>query len=151
MMKFKTTLKAAEDSTATGIVIPNEVLAALGAGKKPPVKMTVNGYAYRSTVATVNGEYMVGFNADHRAASGIKGGDPIEVSIELDTEPRTVELPADFAAALNANAKAKATFEKLSNSLKGYHVTQVTSAKTDETRQRRIEKSIATLHAGKSR
>ncbi|MEP7360567.1 MAG: YdeI/OmpD-associated family protein [Chloroflexota bacterium] len=151
MPGFKTTLKQAEGSSATGIVIPDKVLAALGAGKKPPVKVTVNGYEYRSTVATVNGDYMVGFNADHRAASGINGGDPIHVSIELDTEPRTVELPVDFAAALKADAKAKATFDKLSNSLKGFHVTQVTSAKTDETRQRRIEKSIATLNAGKPR
>jgi hypothetical protein len=150
-MKFKTTLKQAEGSSATGIVIPDKVLAALGAGKKPPVRLTVNGYAYRSTVATVSGSSMVGFSADHRAASGIEGGDPIEVEIELDTEPRTVELPADFAAALNADAKAKATYERLSNSLKGYHVTQVTSARTDETRQRRIEKSIATLRAGKPR
>ena len=150
-MKFKTTLKQAEGSTATGIVIPDDVLAALGAGKKPPVRLTVNGYSYRSTVATVSGSYMVGFSADHRAASGIKGGDSIEVEIELDTEPRTVELPADFAAALNADAKAKATYERLSNSLKGYHVTQIQGAKTDETRQSRIEKSIATLHAGKPR
>jgi uncharacterized protein YdeI (YjbR/CyaY-like superfamily) len=94
---------------------------------------------------------MVGFSADHRAASGLKGGDPIEVEIELDTEPRTVELPADFQAALDADGKAKATFEKLSNSLKGYHVSQVTGTKNPETRQRRIEKSIATLHAGKPR
>ena len=150
-MKFKTTLKQAEGSSATGILIPDDVLVALGAGKKPPVRLTVNGYSYRSTVATVSGSYMVGFSADHRAASGIKGGDPIEVEIELDTEPRTVELPADFAAALNADAKAKATYERLSNSLKGYHVTQIQGAKTDETRQRRIEKSIATLHAGKPR
>jgi uncharacterized protein YdeI (YjbR/CyaY-like superfamily) len=150
-MKFKTTLKQAEGSTATGIVIPDDVLAALDAGKKPSVKMVVNGYAYRSTVATINGDYMVGFSSDHRAASGIKGGDPIEVSIEVDTEPRTVELPADFAAALKADKQAQATFDKLSNSLKGYHVTQVTGAKTDETRQRRIEKSVATLHSGKSR
>jgi bacteriocin resistance YdeI/OmpD-like protein/uncharacterized protein DUF1905 len=150
-MKFKTTLKQAEGSTATGIVIPDEVIAALGAGKKPPVTMVVNDYAYRSTVATINGDYMVGFSADHRAASGIKGGDPIEVSIDLDNEPRTVELPADFGAALMADPQAQATYERLSNSLKGYHVTQVTSAKTDETRKRRIEKSIATLHAGKPR
>jgi hypothetical protein len=150
-MKFKSTLKQAEGSTATGIVIPDDVLAALGAGKKPPVKMTVNGYAYRSTVATINGDYMVGFSADHRGACGIKGGDPIEVTIELDTEPRTVELPADFAAALKADKEAQATFDKLSNSLKGYHVTQVTGTKNPETRQRRIEKSIATLHEGKPR
>ena len=150
-MRFKSTLKQAEGSTATGIVIPEDVLTALGAGKKPPVKVVVNGYPYRSTVATVSGDYMVGFSADHRAASGIKGGDPIEVSIELDTEPRTVELPADFEAALNADAKARATFDKLSNSLKGYHVSQVLGAKTEETRQRRIDKSIATLRSGKPR
>jgi len=150
-MKFKTTLKQAEGSSATGIVIPDKVLAALGAGKKPPVKVVVNGYAYRSTVATVSGSYMVGFSADHRAASGLKGGDSVEVDIEVDTEPRTVELPADFQAALNADPKAKATFEKLSNSLKGYHVSQVTGTKNPETRQRRIEKSIATLHVGKPR
>jgi hypothetical protein len=150
-MKFKTTLKQAEGSTATGIEIPDEVLAALGAGKKPPVKLSVNGYRYRSTVATVSGAYMVGFSADHRAASGLKGGDPIEVEIELDTEPRTVELPADFQAALDADTQARATFEKLSNSLKGYHVSQVTGTKNPETRRRRIEKSIATLRAGKPR
>jgi hypothetical protein len=150
-MKFKTTLKQAEGSTATGIVIPGDVLAALGAGKKPPVKVVVNGYAYRSTVATVSGSCMVGFSAEHRAASGVNGGDPIDVDIEVDTEPRTVELPADFQAALNADAPARATFEKLSNSLKGYHVSQVTGTKNPETRQRRIEKSIATLHAGKPR
>jgi len=150
-MKFKTTLKQAEGSSATGIVIPDKVLAALGAGKKPPVKVVVNGYAYRTTVATVSGSYMVGFSADHRAASGLKGGDSVEVDIEIDTEPRTIELPADFQAALNADRKAKATFAKLSNSLKGYHVSQVTGTKNPETRQRRIEKSIATLHVGKPR
>jgi uncharacterized protein YdeI (YjbR/CyaY-like superfamily) len=150
-MRFRTTLKQAEGSTATGIVIPDEILAALDAGKKPPVKLTVNGYAYRSTVATVNGASMVGFSADHRASSGLKGGDPIDVDIELDTEPRTVELPGDFQAALDADAQAKTTFDRLSNSLKGYHVSQVTGTKNPETRQRRIEKSIATLRAGKPR
>ena len=150
-MKFRTKIKQAEGSTATGIEIPDDVLAALGAGKKPPVKLTVNGYAYRSTVATVDGRFMVGFSADHRKASGLAGGDAVEVEIELDTQPRIVELPADFQAALDSDAKAKATFDKLSNSLKGYHVSQVTGAKTDETRERRIAKSIATLHEGKSR
>jgi hypothetical protein len=150
-MKFRTTLKQAEGSSATGIVIPAEVIESLGVGKKPPVKVTVNGYAYRSTVATVSGSYMVGFSAEHRAASGLKGGDQVDVEIGLDTDPRTVELPADFEAALKADPQAKATFEKLSNSLKGYHVSQVTSTKNPDTRQRRIEKSIATLRSGKPR
>ena len=149
-MKFHTTIKQS-DKTATGIEIPDEVVASLGAGKKPPVKMTVNGYAYRSTVATIDGKFMVGFSADHRAASGIKGGDDVDVEIELDTEPRTVDVPTDLQSALDAEPAARQTFDKLSNSLKGYHVYQVTSAKTDETRQRRIEKSVATLRAGKPR
>jgi hypothetical protein len=149
-MKFKTTIKQS-DKTATGIEIPADVIEALGAGKKPPVRMTVNGYVYRSTVAVMDGHFMVGFSADHRAASGLKGGDPVEVDVEVDTEPRTVDVPADLQAALDAEPKARATFDKLSNSLKGYHVYQVNSAKTDETRQRRIEKSVATLKEGKPR
>ncbi len=149
-MKFQTTIKQS-DKTATGIEIPDEVIASLGAGKKPPVKMTVNGYSYRSTVATIDGKFMVGFSADHRAASGIKGGDAVDVEIELDTEPRTVEVPADLQSALDAEPMARQTFDKLSNSLKGYHVYQITSAKTEETRQRRIEKSIATLREGRPR
>jgi hypothetical protein len=150
-MKFRTTIRQAEGSTATGIEIPDEVIAQMNAGKKPPVRMRVDGYEYRSTVATVDGRYMVGFSAEHRAASGLKGGDAVDVEVELDTEPRTVELPADFQRALDAEPAAKATFGKLSNSLKGYHVAQVVGAKTDETRQRRIAKSVTTLKEGKPR
>jgi len=132
-------------------VIPDDVIASLGAGKKPPVRISVNGYAYRSTVATVDGRYMVGFSAAHRAASGLAGGDEVEVEIELDTEPRVVEVPDDLQKALDAEPRAKETFERLSNSLKGYHVAQVVGARTDETRQRRIEKSVAVLREGKPR
>ncbi len=149
-MKFRTTIKQS-DGSATGIVIPDEVIVALAAGRKPPVRLIVNGYLYRSTVATVDGRSMVGFSADHRAASGLAGGDEIEVDIELDTEPRVVEVPADLAAALDAEPLARATFDRLSNSMKGYHVAQVMGAKTDETRQRRIEKSFAVLREGKPR
>ena len=111
----------------------------------------MNGYTYRSTVATVDGRYMVGVSSQHRAASGLKAGDEVDVELVLDTAPRTVELPADFAAALDAEPAARATFDKLSNSNKGYHVSLVTGAKSDETRQRRIEKAVATLREGKPR
>lgn len=150
-MKFQTTIRQAAGSTATGIEIPNDVVTALGSGKKPPVRLTVNGYSYRSTVATVDGRLMVGFSADHRAASGLRGGDAVEVDIELDTEPRTVELPDDLRAALAADPEALVTFNKLSNSNKGYHVSLVTGTNNPETRQRRIQKSIAALHAGRPR
>ena len=149
-MKFRTTILQS-GASATGIVIPDEIIASLGAGKKPPVSVTVNGYSYRSTVATVDGRSMVGFSAAHREASGLKGGDAVEVDIGLDTAPSVVEVPADLASALDADPAAKHNFEKLSNSLKGYHVAQLIDAKTPETRQRRIDKSIAALREGKPR
>ena len=149
-MRFQATILQS-GTAATGIQIPDEVIAALGAGKKPSVTMNVNGHTYRSTVATVDGKFMVGFSVEHRDASGLGGGDEVDVQIEVDMEPRTVELPADFQAALDAEPRASQTFDKLSNSNRGYHVTLVTSAKTDETRQRRIEKSISALREGKAR
>jgi hypothetical protein len=148
--RFRTTILQS-GKTATGIPIPDEVIEALGAGKKPAVKMTVNGYTYRSSVATVDGRFMVGFSAEHRAASGLGGGDEVEVEIELDTAPREVDVPSDLAAALDAEPAARATFDLLSFSLKRYHVDQVNGAKSDETRQRRIEKSISVLREGKPR
>jgi hypothetical protein len=147
---FRTTLLQS-GKTATGIEIPAEVVEGLNAGRVPPVVVTVNGYTYRGTVAVMGGAYMVGFNADHRAASGISGGDEIEVEVTLDTQPRTVEIPEELAAALAAAPEARATFEGLSNSNKGWHVSQVTGAKTEETRQRRIAKSIEALREGRPR
>lgn len=150
-MKFRTAIRQAEGSYATGIEIPDEVVAGLGAGRKPPVKLSVNGYSYRSTVATMDGRFMVSFSSDHRAASGLKGGDVVEVEIELDTEPRVIEVPADLGAALDAEPAARTTFDGLSNSLKRYHVDQINGAKSDETRQRRIEKSVSILREGRPR
>ena len=149
-VKFRTTIQQG-GKTATGIEIPTDVMVALGGGKKPPVTLTVNGYEYRTTVATIDGRSMVGLSAEHRAASGLSGGDEVEVEIELDTAPRLVQLPADFKAALDAEPAAMATFERLSNSLKRYHVDQIAGAKTDETRHRRIQRSIAVLAAGNQR
>lgn len=149
-MRFRTTILQS-GPTATGIRVPDEVVESLGAGRRPPVNVTINGVTYRNTIAVMGGEYMVGVSAENRAATGVKGGDEVDVEIELDTAPRVVELPPDFAAALEAEPRARSTFERLSPSLKGYHVTQVTAAKTDETRQRRIAKSVATLAEGRPR
>ena len=148
MAKFKTTILTA-GKTATGICIPGEIVEALNAGKKPPIKVTLNGYTYRSTVAVMGGKYMVGVNADIRAASGVKGGDILNVEIELDTEERKVELPADFKKALDKNSDAKKFFLTLSYSKQKNHVTLITQARTDETRLKRIDKSIADLIANK--
>ena len=149
-MRFRTTILQA-GKTATGIRIPDEVVESLGAGKRPPIKVTIHGYTYRSTVAVMGGAYMVGVNADNREAAGVAGGDEVDVDIELDTEPRQVSVPADFAAALDAEPVARRTFDKLSNSNKGWHTLQIEGAKTDETRQRRIARSIDALREGRIR
>jgi hypothetical protein len=149
-MKFRTALLQS-GKTSTGFVVPDEVVEALGAGKRPPVRVTINGYTYRNTVAVMGGEYMIGVSAEHRAGAGVAGGDEIEVSLELDTQPREVTVPEDFAAALDAEPAARATFDGLSYSNRSWHVLQVTGAKTDETRQRRIAKSVEILKAGRPR
>ena len=149
-MRFRTTLLQS-DKTATGIRVPDEIVEALGKGKRPPVKVTINGFTYRNTIAVMGGDYMVGVSAENRAGAGIAGGDEVDVDIELDTEPRVVKEPADFAAALDAEPDARRTFDALSNSNKGWHVLQVAGAKTDETRQRRIAKQIEALREGRAR
>jgi hypothetical protein len=149
-MKFHTTLLQS-GATATGFVVPDEVVEALGSGKRPPVRVTINGYTYRNTVAVMGGEYMVGVSAEHRAGAGVAGGDEIEVEMELDTEPREVTVPEDLATALDAEPVARATFDMLSYSNRSWHVLQVNGAKTEETRHRRIAKSVEILKAGRPR
>ena len=149
-MRFRTTVEQS-GKTATGIEVPSTVVAGLGAGKRPAVRVTINGFTYRSTVASMGGRFMVGVSAENRAGARVEGGDVVDVDIELDTAPRVVQVPRDLAAALKKDAKAKATFDVLSNSNKGWHVSSVEGAKTDETRQRRIAKSVAALREGKSR
>jgi Bacteriocin-protection, YdeI or OmpD-Associated/Domain of unknown function (DUF1905) len=150
-MHFRTTLGLA-GKTATGFVVPPEVVASLGAGKRPPVVVTLNGrYTYRNTVAVYGDRYLLGVSAEHRAGAGVEAGDELEVDLELDTAPREVVVPPDFAAALDAEPAARATFDGLSYSNRSWHVLNVDGAKTAETRQRRIEKSIATLREGKPR
>ena len=149
-MRFRTTIEQG-GKTATGIQVPAEVIDALGARKRPPVTITINGYTYRSTVAVLGGRYMVGVSADHRAGAGVAGGDEVEVDIDLDTAPREVDVPADFAAALAGEPEARRTFDGLSYSNKSWHVLQVEGAKTDETRRRRITKSVDVLKQGRVR
>jgi hypothetical protein len=149
-MRFRTTILGTGKTTA-GIEVPEEVVEALGAGRRPPVRVTINGYTYRNTVAVMGGVYMIGVSNEHRTASGLAAGDVVDVDLELDTAPREVSVPADLDAALDAEPAARATFEKLSYSNKSWHTLQVAGAKSDETRQRRIAKSIEALRAGRIR
>jgi len=149
-MRFRTRIQQS-GRTATGIQVPEDVVEALGSGKRPPVKVTINGYEYRSTVAVMGGVYMVGISAEHRAGAGVAGGDQVDVEMDLDTAPRQVTMPADLGAALDAEPAARRTYDGLSYGNKSWHVLQVEGAKTDETRQRRIAKSVNILKEGRTR
>jgi hypothetical protein len=146
---FETTVTASGNNT--GIVVPDTVIDQLRAGKRPPVVVQVNGYEYRSTVAVMGGQYLIGLSAAVRAATGLAGGDPIRVILTVADSPRAVEMPADFAAALDADGAARRFFDGLSNSLQRYHVDNINAAKTPDTRRRRIEKAIGLFLEGKRR
>ena len=149
-MKFRTTIELG-GKTATGMRVPAEVVEELGKGKRPAVSVTINGHTYRSTIAPYTDAFMVPLSAENRGAAGVAAGDEVEVDIELDTAPREVTIPPDFAAALEAEPRARETFDRLSYSNKSWHVLQIEGAKTDETRQRRIAKSIDALREGRIR
>jgi len=131
--------------TATGIEVPPRVVEALGAGKRPPVRVTINGFTYRSTVAVMGGKFLVGVNAENRAAAGVAGGDAVDVTLEVDDQPRVIDVPDDLAKALNNDTAAKAAFDKLSYTHKREQVMAIEGAKKAETRQRRIAKTIEEL------
>jgi hypothetical protein len=131
--------------TATGIEIPATVIEELGAGKKPPVLVTLNGHTYRSTVASRGGRYLVGVSAENREAAGVSAGETLTVDIEIDGEPREVPVPAELGAALGAHPDAKAAFQELSPSKKQQFTLPIERAKTDETRQRNVKKALDAL------
>ena len=144
---FETTLL--QTGNNTGIRVPDEVIEQLSAGKKPPVLVTLNNFTYPSTVPVMGGAYLIPVSAAIRQSAGVSGGETIRVIVELDSEPRVVAVPADFQRALDAEEGAKVFFETLSPSSKKKYVTLVESAKSDQTRQNRIEKAIVDLVTGK--
>jgi hypothetical protein len=147
-VRFRTTVLLG-GKTATGIQVPDEVVAGLGAGKRPPVYVTINSYTYRSTVAPMGGEFWIPVSAEVRERSGVAAGDEIEVEVQLDSEPRGVTVPPDLAEALTADPDAQRFFDSLSYSNKRRLVLQIEGAKTDETRQRRIAKTVEGLREGR--
>ncbi|GAB2597794.1 YdeI/OmpD-associated family protein [Kribbella endophytica] len=145
-MKFRTVLIG---TTKVGIEVPPEIVESFGAGKKPAVQVTIGSHTYRSTVAVMGGAYMVGVSAENRAAAGVAGGDEVEVTLELDTAPREVAVPEDFAEALAASPKAKDFYQTLSYSQRRWFVLGIEEAKKPETRANRIEKAVDRLASGR--
>jgi Bacteriocin-protection, YdeI or OmpD-Associated/Domain of unknown function (DUF1905) len=133
--------------TATGFEVPADIVAALGAGKRPAVRVTFNDYSYRSTVAPMGGRFLIPVSAAVRAASGASAGDRLDVEIELDTEPRTIAAPDDLVAELDADPALRAAWDRLSFTHQREHVEVIESAKRPETRQRRIAKALEMIRS----
>jgi Uncharacterized protein conserved in bacteria len=146
---FTTTILSMGNNT--GIEVPPKIVEGFGATKRPPVKVTVGGHTYQSTVAVMGGKYLISLSAANRKAAGVEGGDKVKVTLEFETAPRIVELPADFAKALAKVPAAKKFYDGLAPSMKKFHVTNIEGAKTDETRARRIAKSVEMLKDGRAR
>ena len=145
MPTFRTVLH--QQGNNVGIVVPDAVVAELGAGKRPLVKVTINGsYSFVYTIAVMGGRNMIGFSSAHRTASGLRGGEEVEIELELETAPREVDMPPELTAALAADPVAAAAFEKLSFTFRKEHARSITEAKAEETKQRRLEKIMAGLH-----
>jgi Domain of unknown function (DUF1905)/Bacteriocin-protection, YdeI or OmpD-Associated len=148
-MRFRARIEL-HGKTATGIVVPPEVIEYLKSGKRPPVRVTINGHTYRSTVVPMAGEFRLPISAEHRTSSGVEAGDEVEVEIELDTQAREVDVPPDLLEALDRDADAKRSFDGLSYSNKQRVVLSIEGARTAETRLRRITKVISALREGRA-
>lgn len=146
---FDTTLLAMGNNT--GVEVPQEVLDQLGAGGRPPVRVVLNGYEFRTTVGVMKGQHLIPVSKAVRTEAGLSAGEHLSVTLTVDSSPREVDMPTDLAAALDAEPAARAFFDGLSNSLQRYHVGQVTGAKTEATRERRIAKAVALFLDGRQR
>jgi hypothetical protein len=147
-MQFQTTILQT-GKTTTGIEVPAQIMEALNAGKHPKVRVTIKGYSYPSSIASMGGTFMISVSAEVRTKAGVNAGDTLEVEVVLDTAPREVVLPKDFADVLRQDTTALKFFEGLSYSNQRRIVLPIEDAKTPETRQRRIEKAISNLRDGK--
>jgi putative transposon-encoded protein len=148
-VSFETTVLAMGNNT--GIVVPDDKVAELGAGKRPAVLVNLNGYEYPNTVGVMGGKHLISVSAAVRKQTGLSGGDQVRVTLTLADGPRKVDVPKDFEAALAETPQAQAYYVTLSNSLQRYHVDTINAAKTDETRKRRIDKAVSTFLSGKPR
>lgn len=142
-MRITTTVEAGTGTT-TGLPIPEDVALSFGQGRKFPVRVTIGGHTYRSSLVFYRGQFVISLSAANREAAGVAAGETVEIDVEVDDAPRTVEVPADLAEALGA-AGARAAFDALSYSKQRAIVEPVEAAKAPETRLRRVEKAVASL------
>jgi len=142
-MKFQA--RVIPSGNATGVEVPDDVMQALGPAGRPPVTITINGHTWRSRVAAMRGQHLIGISAANRAAARISEGDIVEIDVEIDEAPREVVEPAELAQALNNYPQARASFDRLPFGLRQKHVRTIQEARSAEIRERHITKLIAAL------
>ncbi|MDQ1672630.1 MAG: hypothetical protein QOK30_805 [Nocardioidaceae bacterium] len=147
-LSFHTTVELG-GKTATGLQVPDDIVSALGGGKRPAVRVTIASYTYRTTVASMGGRYLVPLSAEHRAAAGVAAGDEVDVTIEADTEAREVPVPHDLSAALAKHDAAGRFFDALAYTHRKEWVRWIEDAKRPGTRERRLEATLDALRAGR--
>jgi hypothetical protein len=147
-VRFRTTVELG-GKTATGLQIPDDVVAALGSGKRPAVRITLGGHTYRTTVASRGGRFLVPLSAENRTAAGVSAGDEVEAEIQVDTTAREVSVPADLADALARDSTAQRFFDDLSYTHRKEWVRWIKEAKKPGTRSTRIAETIDALRAGR--
>ena len=150
VIRFKTRLQPR--GPAAAVVLDDAQVAEVGEGaRRFPVVATVNGYTWRTSVARMGGEFLLGLNQEVRRAAGVAAGDEVDVSVELDAAPREVEVPGALAAALAADPQARASFERMAFTHRKEYARWVAEAKREETRQRRVQQAVEMIRAGKTR
>lgn len=149
-MRFRAELQR-NGKTATGFVVPEEIVEGLAAGNHPKVKVTIKGHTYRSSIASMGGRMLLGVSADNRKAAGVEAGDVLDVDLEVDDEERTVDVPEALAAELGGDEQAKAFYGSLTHSQQQTFTLPIRDAKTDETRRRRVDRAMAALREGRKR
>ena len=150
MLEFRT--KLVPHGPATAIVLDDAQVAELGEGaKRFPVVATVNGYTWRTSVAKMGGEYLVGLSKAVREAADVGLESDVDVVLELDSKPREVEVPPALAAALEQHPDVKERFDKLAFTHRKEFARWIEEAKRDETREKRVEQALEMLREGRTR
>jgi hypothetical protein len=147
-VSFTTTLEQF-GKTATGIAVPEDKVLALGAGKRVAVVVSLGTYTYRTTVGPYRGQYLIPVAAEHREGAGLEAGDRVKVTLRLDTESRSLDLPPELSAALKGKKAARDFFAALAPTYQKAYITWIESAKKPETRAARVERAAQALMEGR--
>jgi Bacteriocin-protection, YdeI or OmpD-Associated/Domain of unknown function (DUF1905) len=152
MGKIEFTAQLLARGPAAAVVLDESQVAAVGEGaRRFPVVATVNGYTWRTSVARMGGEFLVGLNREVRDGAGVTAGDEVAVTLELDTAPREVEVPQALAAALAGDPEAKAAFDGMAFTHRKEYARWIAEAKREETRERRVQQALEMIRAGQTR